>query len=418
MPQALLRERLAACCAFVQMREGAERPAHPPAWCVGAVHVRGAWPGMRALEAVVDHPVLRPDGTVLYAPGYDPDTALIVETGCLLPPLSGRPGHPDALRARDELLEVVHDFPFSGHEHRAAWLAALLTPLARFAFEGPAPLFLADANVPGAGKGLLFHAAARILRGADFTVAAYTLDESELRKRIFALALGGERLVLLDKLPGPFGGAVLDAALTASAWTDRVLGISRMASVPLLMTWYATGNNVAVAGDTARRIALIRLESDQERPEERGNFRHPNLLRWIGDNRGRLLAAALTILRAYCLAGRPDMGLPAWGTFEGRSGLVRSAVAWVGMPDPGRTRMLVRERADTLSEGIGALLACWDRMDIDRRGLTASAVISRLYPGMQEACRHRSGQTHFRPRFFCAFFRLKSHLVVLFWLSN
>jgi hypothetical protein len=132
--------------------------------------------------------------------------------------------------------------------------------------------------------------------------------------------------VLFDNLEGKFGNAVLDAAPTGTAWKDRLLGANRMAEAPMHMTWYATGNNVAIAADTARRVCHVRLESNLERPEARADFRHRDLLAWVGENRGRLLAAALTILRGYCAAGRPDLGLPAWGSFEGWSRLVRSAV--------------------------------------------------------------------------------------------
>jgi hypothetical protein len=44
------------------------------------------------------------------------------------------------------------DSPFKTEALRAAWLAGVLTPIARFAFRVPAPLFLMDANVRGAGK--------------------------------------------------------------------------------------------------------------------------------------------------------------------------------------------------------------------------------------------------------------------------
>jgi hypothetical protein len=87
----------------------------------------------------------------------------------------------------------------------------LLTPLARFAFAGPAPLFLVDANVRGAGKGLLVDTIATIVTGQRATVAAYTADEDELRKRITSLVLAGDRLILLDNLEGRFGCAVLDS---------------------------------------------------------------------------------------------------------------------------------------------------------------------------------------------------------------
>src|SRR5262249_4882626 len=62
-----------------------------------------------------------------------------------------------------------------------------------------------------------------------------------------------------DNLEGRFGNAVLDAALTGTSWKDRILGVNRMAEAPLYMTWYATGNNVIVAADTARRVCHVRL---------------------------------------------------------------------------------------------------------------------------------------------------------------
>jgi hypothetical protein len=346
---------------------------------VAAVYARAEWPGDRHLEAVVDYPLLRPDGTILSTPGYDPETGLRFEPTAPFPIMPEAPSLDDAVAARDALLEVVADFPFQREVHRAGWLTALLTPLARFAFTGPAPLFLVDANVRAAGKGLLLDTIARIITGERFTIATYTGSEEELRKRITSLVVAGDRLVLFDNLDGKFGNAVLDAALTGTAWKDRVLGANRMVEAPLYMTWFATGNNVAVAADTARRICHVRLETPDERPEDRRDFRHPNLLGWVGESRTRLLLAALTILRAYCAAGRPDQDLPAWGSFEGWSALVRSAVVWVGLPDPGETRLLLQDQADVAAESMGVLLACWERLDPERRGLAAADVIHRLY---------------------------------------
>src|SRR5207249_1071181 len=44
--------------------------------------------------------------------------------------------------------------------------------------------------------------------------------------------------------------------------------------------------------------------------------------------------AALTLLRGYCSAGRPDVELSTWGSYEAWSGLVRAAIVWAGLPDP------------------------------------------------------------------------------------
>ena len=82
----------------------------------------------------------------------------------------------------------------------------------------------------------------------------------------------------------------------------------------------------------------MRLESPEENPEERTGSRHPDLLAWVRQERPRLTVAAMTILRGYCVAGRPDMGLTPWRSFEGWSDLVRQSIVWCGLPDPGETR--------------------------------------------------------------------------------
>jgi hypothetical protein len=382
LPPPLLRERLSARARWFTLKETSQgtepRPARPPTWCVAAVHARADWPALPYLEAVVEYPVLRPDGSVLSQPGYDPDTGLLLEVVGGAPAVPDHPSRADAVAARELLLGVIGDFPLAAEIHRAAWLAALLTPLARFAFAGPAPLFLVDANVRGAGKGLLVDTIATIVTGQRATVATYTNDDDELRKRVTSLALSGDRLILLDNLEGRFGSAVLDAVLTATSWKDRQLGGNRLIEAPMIATWYGTGNNVAVAADTARRICHIRLESPEEHPETRQDFARPDLIGWVGENRGRLLGAALTVLRAYCAAGRPDQGLPAWGSYESWSRLVRGAVVWAGLPDPGATRLLLQQSADVTAEAMGVLLAAWERLDADRRGLTAAEVIDRL----------------------------------------
>ena len=48
-----------------------------------------------------------------------------------LPPIPAQPTRDDAIRACEVLLNVTVDFPFAKPEHRAAWLAFVLTPLLR-----------------------------------------------------------------------------------------------------------------------------------------------------------------------------------------------------------------------------------------------------------------------------------------------
>lgn len=377
---ARIRELLADAATWLRPTGDDEvEPIHPPDWVIKAIDARGQWDKIRRLEAVVESPVLRSDGTVLQTPGYDPLTGIIFRPQCPFPRIETRPTRDDAIRARDALLEIIQDFPFAADAHRAAWLAGVLTPLARYAFHGPAPLFLFDGNVRGCGKSLLTDVVSVITAGRAMARMSQPRDDDELRKKITALALAGEPLILIDNIAGQFGSASLDSALTATSWSDRILGQSMMtADVPLYSTWYATGNNVILAGDTARRVVHIRLESPLENPEERAGFHHADLLAWIREERSRLTAAAVTILSAYCATGRPDMGLKPWGSFEAWSGLVRSAVVWVGLPDPGSTRTELNTQADREAIALRRLILGWEEMDPSGNGMTVADVLRTL----------------------------------------
>ena len=148
--------------------------------------------------------------------------------------------------------------------------------------------------------------------------------------------------------------------------------------VPLYATWFATGNNVILVGDTARRVVHIRLESPEENPEERAGFHHSDLLAWVHHKHPRLTAEAVTILSAYCAAGRPDMRLPAWGSFEAWSALVRQAIVWTGLPDPGSTRTELVSQSDREAVALRQLLAGWEELDSAGVGMTVAAALREL----------------------------------------
>jgi hypothetical protein len=223
---------------------------------------------------------------------------------------------------------------------------------------------------------MLLDCISRIVLGTGFAVTAYSHDVEELRKRITSLVLAGDSLVLFDNLEGKFGNAALDAALTATIWKDRLLGTNQRLEGRLAITWYATGNNVLIHADTARRICHIRLESPHEKPEERTDIRRPDLLRWVLEERPRLLRNALTILRAYVVAGKPRMLMKSWGSFESWSDWVRGAIVWCGFPDPVESRRELQEQSDTSASAMGQLLRALEAIDPDRLGLTTGEIVS------------------------------------------
>jgi hypothetical protein len=364
LPPARLRELIAGAARLVKYdgRSDSLKPAHPPDWLVAEVIGRQRWPGLRPLEAVVECPTLRPDGSILSEPGYDRTTGILYEPSIDFPPIPARPTRNDAIVAVARLSDVVVDFPFAAPAHRSAWLSSVLTTIARHAFPGPSPLNLIDANTRGAGKSLLADVTSEIVSGRPMARMPNVDDDDEWTKRILALAIEGDPLVLIDNISGTLGAPALDAALTGTEFKGRILGVSSTARATLVMTWFATGNNVVLSGDLARRCAHIRLESPEELPERREGFHHPDLIGFVRRNRAQLVTAALVILAGYSAAGRPDMHLPPWGSFEGWSKLVRCALVWAGEPDPGETRMQLQTAADRDGQALGQLIAGWEEV--------------------------------------------------------
>jgi hypothetical protein len=94
---------------------------------------------------------------------------------------------------------------------------------------------------------------------------------------------------------------------------------------------------VQIAGDLPRRILPIRIVAPEDAYTRTG-FKRPNLIRYVEENRGPLVRACLTVLSAYCRADLPSQRLKNFGSFEPLSDLVRSALVWLGLPDPCASR--------------------------------------------------------------------------------
>lgn len=386
VPTAHLRERLTAVADIVKPNDHGDLvPAHPTPWLVQAVEARRMWPTMRRLLAIVETPILRPDGTIISSPGYDAETGLLFEPLGNYLPVPDKPTAGDVKQAVGDLLDVLSDFPFASDVHRAAAIAGILNPFFRFAYDGPTPAVVVDATTAATGKGLLVDVMATIATGRKMARMPQARDDAEESKRILAIALAGDLQVLIDNLSKPLGSGDLDAALTATDWTDRLLGKSEITRVPLLVQWYATGNNVQVVGDTARRLLFVRMESPLEHPEERTGFKYPNLIEHVTMERPKLVRAALTIGRAYLAAGAPPMGLKPWGSFEAWSDTVRNAVVFAGLPDPALTRDSTVSRADMEVSNVVTLVRELDRAVLSNqkrnshtRGISAAEIVKCL----------------------------------------
>jgi hypothetical protein len=350
----------------------------PPGKVVSSMHDLGEWPAIPSLRGLVTIPILREDGSLCCTPGHDVQSGLYYAPTTPPPEIKEKPTQVDSTVAAAQLLEVINDFPFVENSHRSAWLATVLSRVGWGAFQGGAPLTVFDATTPGTGKTLAADMSALISTGSVAAHSPYVAEDDELRKRITSHLKAGDQVVMIDNVPagGVVGWACLDNVLTSETWKDRELGTNTVTSLPVDAIFMVTGNNLEVGADAARRTLRCRLESDEERPEERTGFAHPLLADWVKSNRTRLLGCAFTILRGYIVAGRPGMSLLPIGSFDGWSNLVRAAIVWSGLPDPCGARVDKDDEVDQAADAHSAILTNWSKLlDADGGGLTCSQVL-------------------------------------------
>lgn len=310
--ESALRGMLARAADFYAQRktkDGArvDVTVHPPLDVVRDILMLGDWP-FPAIEGVVESPIIRADGSILDVPGYDERTRLIYNPspGFDMPRVPDEPGHAHVDAALALLNEVIVDFPFEDEASHDNALAAILTIVAREMIDGPVPVCLVDSPQQESGKTLLASVIASLATGEAPDLSASPNDAEEWQKTIAARLATGRLVAILDNLTSTLEDSTLAGVITARVWSGRVLGRNdKEFRLPVRTVWFVTGNNIRVGGDMSSRCYLVRIDAKMSRPSERTHFKHPDLEKWVQKNRGSLLASALTLCRAWHVAGRP-----------------------------------------------------------------------------------------------------------------
>lgn len=274
-----------------------------------AVDGVGMLPHLRTLRGVVHAPTIRPDGSILSAPGFDDVTGLLhlPEPGLHVPPVSVAPSRQEIAAAVALLERMFCDFRFPSEHDKANLLGLLLTPTLRAIAPPPYKLGAIGAPQPGAGKTLVA-TVLRIVHGGVFR-AEMPSDDNELRKVITSiLDVTTGPVVHFDNATGVLRSSTLAALLTSGLWEDRRLGGNEMVSRPNDRLYVVTGNNLALGGDLLRRALFVTIDPGIPNPHLRTGFAIPNLETWVREHRGEIIHALLTLVRAWVAAGRPTRG--------------------------------------------------------------------------------------------------------------
>ena len=225
------------------------------------------------IVGVVTTPTIRPDGSTLFAAGYDPATRLYhaADASLNLSDAVAQPSRKAAEAALLLLLDLLAEFPFVGGANsvsQAVALSALISPVVRGALT-VVPMHAFRANTAGTGKSYLADTASAIASGRPCPVAAAGSDEGETEKRLAGLLLAGFPLISLDNINDELGGDLLCQAIERPLIRLRPLGRSEIVEIESRATIFGTGNGLRVRGDMTRRTLTSDLDAGMERPELR-----------------------------------------------------------------------------------------------------------------------------------------------------
>jgi len=288
-----------------------------------------------ALLGITEIPILRSDGSIVTEPGYDEATHLYYQpaTGLTMPTVPDNPSQKELEMAVALIREPIIDFPFDSEASRINAVAVMVTPIYRPIITGPVPLCLIDKPQPGTGAGLLSDVIAIIATGRPAAMMAPPKTDEECEKRLTSILRHGRAVITIDNVDGYLYFPSLAMILTATTVQTRILGQSEELLLPNRATYIVTGNNVRLAGDLPRRCYLSRMDALEARPWMRApkSFKYEHLTQWVKENRGGLLAAILTMARAWIAAGKPiPADLPSLGSFEDWTSTVGGVLAYAG----------------------------------------------------------------------------------------
>ncbi|MBA3339564.1 MAG: hypothetical protein H0T54_07470, partial [Geodermatophilaceae bacterium] len=280
---------------------------YPREPCVMAVEGVIENPAVPVIRAITHTPTFRSDGTLVQTPGYDESGVLflpLVDT--TFPVIEEHVEAQHVQRAVEQINYLLQDFPFVDDTSRANMLALLVTPTLRLLLPPPYPFFAIGAPQPGSGKTLLAKLACLLHGGVHRP--ALPPDDEEIRKQMVTILRATTAPVIVwDNLTGVVKSGQFANLLTTPKLSDRLLGTNDDVEVINDRVWVGTGNNVRIGGDMGRRTYRIDIDPQTPDPQNRTGFRERDLLGYVSANRGELLAATLTLVRAWVQEGRPRL---------------------------------------------------------------------------------------------------------------
>ena len=259
-------------------------------------------------RAINTAPLISKSGALIEGAGLDRKTGLVHRIDPLLRAcLPERT--PSEQDVRDALTFLLHDWLIDVALDDVGKCQAIMLAmtLIQRTLLTERPAFFVVAPQRGGGKTTLVIMITLAALGRRAAAAAWSNTSEERKKALFSYLRQGVACLAWDNIPR--GTTItcshIEAALTAAEISDRVLGVSRVETVPSTTVQIFTGNAIAPRGDMASRSLMLALSVDRPDPENR-SFVHPDPLAWTGAHRREIVRAFYVLLMAGALNRPPN----------------------------------------------------------------------------------------------------------------
>ena len=312
-----------------------------------------AWQGratrlrLPLLSGVISAPLILKTGRIIQNPGYDAATGFYFDPAeTIFPPIPETPTREDAFAALDLLQDLISEFPFEDKPSEFVALSGFLTGVSRRALDF-AFMHAVTAPAWGSGKSYLVDLWSVLATGREAPVISLGRSEEEFEKQLSGMLFKGVAVLAIDNIIRPLEGEKLCSCLTQRLVELRMLGSNKdMLEVAPDVFIAANGVNLRLVDDIRRRALLCSMDPKLERPEKKKFQKDP--LNMVKADRGKYVAAALTIILAFIVAGRPIQLQPV-NNYGRWCAMVRDALFWLGCADPVATMETIQKQDSRLS---------------------------------------------------------------------
>jgi hypothetical protein len=330
-------ERYAVCFDWEKKKEGPPMRVRQSMSVTDAGTTLASWHFLKWLRPIrklnqVRLPVLRKTGAIELLPtGYDAESQTFTfETLGL-----DYPKEMTLDEAKTVLDGLFSEFCFKddGGLSKAVAFSGMLTLYAYGLLPNGAlvPCFIILANAEGAGKTLVVKVIVVPILG-KFEAGVKPGNEEELRKALLGVVMQGRNCIILDNLKEHLDSPSLEAFLTSTNWTDRILGSNKNFSGEKNTVVFATGNACTVSPDMRRRSLFVTLFMREERAEAR-QFNCSLDVSYLLEKRADILNAQWTLINAWNAAGRPP-GSKTHSSFPEWTKTIAAIIEHAGYPSP------------------------------------------------------------------------------------